>query len=208
MGLGTPPFNVPNYPLRLNAAAQSLTQHQADFVSVAVGRAADDACAAMAHQLSEPLTALLLYLHEIKKRCEPSVGVEKLPVSILHMADLALRATERTCEIMERVGHPIEPPTDDQAGVARGSQAIESWKRTGRAGGGLSPTLLRASSHPLTSREREVLLVITHGASNKAGGRQLGISPRTFEAHRAHLMRKLGARNVADLVRIALIDGQ
>ena len=73
MRASTPPFNILTYPLHPNAAAQSLTQHQADFVSVAVRRATDDACAAMAHQLNEPLTVLLLYLHEIKKRCEPSV---------------------------------------------------------------------------------------------------------------------------------------
>jgi DNA-binding NarL/FixJ family response regulator len=49
-----------------------------------------------------------------------------------------------------------------------------------------------------------VLTLITGGCSNKEGGHRLGISTRTFEAHRAHLMGKLGARNAADLVRAAL----
>ena len=56
----------------------------------------------------------------------------------------------------------------------------------------------------LTPREREVLGQITSGASNKEAGRNLGISPRTIEVHRARIMDKLGARNAADLVRIVL----
>jgi len=56
----------------------------------------------------------------------------------------------------------------------------------------------------LTPREREVAALIADGASNKEAGRRLGISPRTVELHRAHIMEKLGARNAADLVRIVL----
>ncbi len=56
----------------------------------------------------------------------------------------------------------------------------------------------------LTPREREVLDYIAGGASNKEVGRRLGISPRTVEVHRARIMRKTGARNAADLVRIVM----
>jgi two-component system response regulator FixJ len=56
----------------------------------------------------------------------------------------------------------------------------------------------------LTRREQQVAALIADGASNKEAGRQLGISPRTVELHRAHIMEKLGARNAADLVRIVL----
>lgn len=58
--------------------------------------------------------------------------------------------------------------------------------------------------HLLTSREREVLGQVAHGASNKEAGRLLGISPRTVEVHRARIMDKLGAKNAADLMRIVL----
>ncbi|MFD2648513.1 response regulator transcription factor [Devosia albogilva] len=51
---------------------------------------------------------------------------------------------------------------------------------------------------------REVLQLITSGQSNKEAGRQLGISPRTIEVHRARVMEKLGAKNTADLMRIVL----
>ncbi|MEP7240800.1 MAG: LuxR C-terminal-related transcriptional regulator [Devosia sp.] len=56
----------------------------------------------------------------------------------------------------------------------------------------------------LTPREREVLQLITNGQSNKEAGRELGISPRTIEVHRARVMEKLGAKNTADLMRIVL----
>lgn len=56
----------------------------------------------------------------------------------------------------------------------------------------------------LTPREREVLQLITNGQSNKEAGRELGISPRTIEVHRARVMEELGARNTADLMRIVL----
>ena len=56
----------------------------------------------------------------------------------------------------------------------------------------------------LTPRERQVLQLITNGQSNKEAGRELGISPRTIEVHRARVMEKLGAKNTADLIRIVL----
>lgn len=58
----------------------------------------------------------------------------------------------------------------------------------------------------LTPRERIALAQIVRGASSKEAARMLGVSPRTVEFHRANVMRKLGARNTADLVRRALGD--
>lgn len=68
---------------------------------------------------------------------------------------------------------------------------------------GRRPVEVRGFSQ-LTPREREVLQLITNGQSNKEAGRELGISPRTIEVHRARVMEKLGARNTADLMRIVL----
>jgi DNA-binding CsgD family transcriptional regulator len=53
----------------------------------------------------------------------------------------------------------------------------------------------------LTPRERVALVQIVRGASSKEAARTLGVSPRTIEFHRANIMRKLGAKNTADLVR-------
>jgi len=69
-----------------------------------------------------------------------------------------------------------------------------------------SPELSSLSGQKrLTKREREVLRLISEGYSNKQGALRMQISPRTFESHRAEAMRKLGARNTADLVRAALL---
>ena len=56
----------------------------------------------------------------------------------------------------------------------------------------------------LTPRERIVLAQIVRGASSKEAARGLDVSPRTIEFHRANIMPKLGAKNVADLVRIVV----
>jgi FixJ family two-component response regulator len=59
----------------------------------------------------------------------------------------------------------------------------------------------------MTSREREVLARLLTGGTNKTIGRELGISPRTVEAHRAHVMDRLGAHTLSDAVRMALGAG-
>lgn len=56
----------------------------------------------------------------------------------------------------------------------------------------------------LTRREREVLELAGKGLHAKEIARTLGISPRTVEVHKASVMSKLGARNVAELVRFAM----
>jgi two-component system, NarL family, response regulator NreC len=56
----------------------------------------------------------------------------------------------------------------------------------------------------LTTREREVLQLIVEGHTNAEIAARLVISPRTVEFHRAKLMRKLGTRTQADLIRYAL----
>jgi FixJ family two-component response regulator len=56
----------------------------------------------------------------------------------------------------------------------------------------------------LTSREREVLAAAGRGLHAKEIARELGISARTVEVHKTRIMAKLGARNVAELVRFAL----
>lgn len=56
----------------------------------------------------------------------------------------------------------------------------------------------------LTSRECEVLDLIIAGCASKVIAHSLGISQRTVEFHRAHIMRKTQTRNVAELVRLSL----
>ncbi|MFL5493532.1 MAG: response regulator [Gemmatimonadales bacterium] len=59
----------------------------------------------------------------------------------------------------------------------------------------------------LTGRERDVLIGVTRGLTNKEIAAELGISHRTVETHRESLMRKLSLRSVAELTRFALETG-
>lgn len=59
----------------------------------------------------------------------------------------------------------------------------------------------------LTPRERDVLHGLVNGLPNKTIGYDLGISPRTVEIHRAHLMTKLEVRSLAEALRIAFAAG-
>jgi two-component system response regulator FixJ len=56
----------------------------------------------------------------------------------------------------------------------------------------------------LTEREREVFQRVAEGQANKAVAGELGISERTVEVHRSQVMKKLGARSLAQLVRLYL----
>jgi FixJ family two-component response regulator len=55
----------------------------------------------------------------------------------------------------------------------------------------------------LSAREREVMAHVVDGMDNRAIGERLGISARTVDVHKARVMDKLGARNLAELIRIA-----
>ena len=59
----------------------------------------------------------------------------------------------------------------------------------------------------LSDREVEVLKAIAEGATNKEIGQQLHLSPRTVDAHRANIMKKLEIKKVTGLVRFALKTG-
>jgi two-component system response regulator NreC len=65
----------------------------------------------------------------------------------------------------------------------------------------------RAEEDPLSEREREVLRLLALGHTNQEIARQLYISVRTAETHRAHIMQKLGLTSRAELVRYAMSRG-
>jgi two-component system, NarL family, response regulator NreC len=63
------------------------------------------------------------------------------------------------------------------------------------------------STDPLSGRERQVLQLVGEGKSTKDIAVRLGISAKTAESHRAHLMKKLGIHETASLVRYAIRSG-
>ncbi|WOF42647.1 LuxR C-terminal-related transcriptional regulator [Sphingopyxis indica] len=70
------------------------------------------------------------------------------------------------------------------------------------------PPVSPRASHPsidaLTERERDVVAGLVRGLTNKRIGEELGISHRTVEVHRAHVMRKLGTPTLAALLTAVL----
>jgi two-component system, LuxR family, response regulator FixJ len=99
----------------------------------------------------------------------------------------------------------IEKPFDPATLAIRISETIQAWRQA-HSGGSLLAQVFPGHER-LTAREREVLEQIARGASNKETGRDLGISSRTVEVHRARIMDKLVAKNAADLMRIVLRAG-
>jgi FixJ family two-component response regulator len=97
----------------------------------------------------------------------------------------------------------IAKPINTERLVRAVTDALRRNVHVGVPSAGRRPVEVRGFAQ-LTPREREVLELITNGQSNKEAGRELGISPRTIEVHRARVMEKLGARNTADLMRIVL----
>ncbi len=62
---------------------------------------------------------------------------------------------------------------------------------------------LRTLFETLTAREREVMTFVTAGLMNKQIAGEMGVSEITVKIHRGHTMKKMGARSLADLVRMA-----
>jgi two-component system, LuxR family, response regulator FixJ len=100
----------------------------------------------------------------------------------------------------------IEKPFDPTAVVTRVRDVIAAWENVNREHSILAREF--PGHDRLTARERDVLERIARAASNKEAGRELGISPRTVEVHRARIMEKLNAKNAADLMRIVLRGGR
>jgi two-component system response regulator FixJ len=96
----------------------------------------------------------------------------------------------------------VEKRLDASALVARVRDAVETRAKLRQKGDGFdSKSFSFPGSDLLTPREREVLALIAASATNKEAALNLGISQRTVEIHRAHIMNKLGAKNSVDLAR-------
>jgi DNA-binding CsgD family transcriptional regulator len=171
-------------------------------LSAARARAMDEAGAVIARQLNGPLTALLLYMGEIKQHSHQFSQAAGNRVYLQQVVENALQQTERVCAMVKQIAD-----AHDGEIVPSGRKA--AWEtRSGHGKDGRVPGVMLSSGSgqkPLTKREREVLDLVSEGCSNKEGALRMHISPRTFESHRAEAMRKLGARNTADLVRTALL---
>jgi len=170
-------------------------------LSAARARAAEEAAATIARELNGPLTALMLYMNELKQQSHHLAQAPGNRIYLQQVVDNALQQTERVYAMVKQLanGHVASADPADRVAAAEGAV---SRLRDRASDVMLAPG---PEQKPLTRREREVLALISEGCSNKQGALRMNISPRTFESHRAEAMRKLGAKNTADLVRKALL---
>ena len=91
-----------------------------------------------------------------------------------------------TSELLARIDEAL---TEDRLAREDAAEALE----------------IRERAAQLTPRESEVMVLATKGLTNKEIARHLGISPRTVENHRARVMEKMQADNIADLCQMAAV---
>jgi two-component system response regulator FixJ len=99
----------------------------------------------------------------------------------------------------------IEKPFDDDRLLESVRRALDRTREERDQAANSQEVTDRLSS--LTPRELDVLKLLVAGHPNKVVAHQLDISPRTVEVHRGHLMEKMQARSLSDLVRMALSAG-
>ncbi|THD43826.1 MAG: LuxR family transcriptional regulator [Bradyrhizobium sp.] len=193
----------PAHPASTGCGDQVTGEIDAARLSAERTRAVNEVGSAIAHQIADPLTSLRLYVGEIRRHAAKFYGPAEAQGHMLKMVEAMFQETERVCAMIAEIADSFEQPLCPETAAALGRDVTTWWSRTREANGrDLEETI--AIREVLSRREREVLAHISQGCSNKQGAARLLISPRTFESHRARIMKKLGAKNGADLVRISL----
>jgi two-component system response regulator FixJ len=96
----------------------------------------------------------------------------------------------------------IEKPFDEARLLASIQQAVEKGRRSETAAAELET--LQSRYNALSLRQRQVMELAAAGLSSKEIGIRLKISPKTVDNHRSWVMERMGARNLADLIRMAM----
>jgi FixJ family two-component response regulator len=99
----------------------------------------------------------------------------------------------------------LTKPFRDQDMLDAAATAIERDRK--RRAAETATADLRAYFQALTPREQEVMAFVTAGLMNKQIAAEMGVSEITVKIHRGHMMKKMGAKSVADLVRMAELLG-
>jgi PAS domain-containing protein/DNA-binding CsgD family transcriptional regulator len=132
--------------------------------------------------------------HEITERKRAEETLRRLNAAfeqtLMEQSWALAAATEslRRRELQAGLLHAAQMRAEGQADEERSREATEALRRVAL----------------LSRREREVLNHLTAGLPNKVIATELGLSVRTVEVHRAHMMQRLGVRNLAEAIRIAI----
>ena len=96
----------------------------------------------------------------------------------------------------------IEKPFDEARLLSGVRRAVEKGRKSESSAAELEE--LQSRFNALSERQRQVMELAVAGLSSKEIGLELNISPKTVENHRAWMMERIGARNIADLIRMAM----
>jgi two-component system response regulator FixJ len=96
----------------------------------------------------------------------------------------------------------IEKPFDEARLLASIKEAVERYREQISSASELEQ--LRSRFNSLSPRQRQVMELIVAGLSSKEIGTRLNLSAKTVDNHRAWVMERIGARNLAELVRMAI----
>jgi FixJ family two-component response regulator len=147
--------------------------------------------------LQSPEMGELIIPKELKAR---RVGLPAVVIGDAH-GDVAFGVRAMKAGAVDFLGVPYCPDQLLDA-VASALATIREIAERDQAG-----ERAKARIAALSSREREVLDGLLTGGTNKTIARDLDISPRTVEAHRARIMERLGAQSLPELVQIAIAAG-
>jgi two-component system, NarL family, response regulator NreC len=137
--------------------------------------------------------------------------------------ELRRRRVKVRMMILGRLGHPLFVRDALRAGITGFAlkreplqDLIGAMQRVGAGETYLSPQIQERITHEggdestlekLSSREREIFCLLLEGLSTKEIAKLLYLSPKTVDAHRLHINRKLGVRSPAELARLVADQG-
>jgi len=138
------------------------------------------------------MDGLALYRHLV------SLGTEPAAVLITGHGDIPIAVAALKDGVMDFVEKPFDPGVLLDS-VRDASQRASERRRRKAAAADIENRL-----ELLTAREREILGLLVEGHPNKQIAAALGISTRTAEHHRAHIMEKMRVRTLSQLIKAAL----
>ena len=141
------------------------------------------------------MDGITLYRHLVSLETDPTV------VMITGHGDIPMAVSALKDGVADFVEKPFDPAVllDSLRSAAR--RAAASHQRKAVADD------IKSRLTDLTPRETEILTMLVDGQPNKVIAATLGISVRTTEHHRAHIMEKMQARSLSHLIRMALATG-